>query len=71
MLRFLGRCRERLDERGFDPNGKVYQSVARAYDAIHNLYVELHYESIPHGVGRPPKDGDRVGGGAPPGAGAT
>jgi hypothetical protein len=28
----------------------------KAYDAIHGLGVTLHYQSIAHGVGRPPKE---------------
>jgi hypothetical protein len=54
MLRFLSLCRQRLDTAGYDPNGPLYAAVARAYEAIHALHMELHYQSIPHGVGRPP-----------------
>jgi hypothetical protein len=44
MLGFLYRCRKRLDERGFDRKSRVYECVVRAYDALHSLHMELHYE---------------------------
>jgi hypothetical protein len=56
-LRFLLLCKRRLDERGFDPRGKFYQSVCNAHDAMHTLHLELHYESCGRGVGRPPSEG--------------
>ena len=56
MLRFLFRCRKRLDDRGFDPKCTLYQTVNKAYDSIQHLFIELHYESCGHGTGRPPTD---------------
>ena len=56
MLRFLLLCRKRLDARGFDPNGKLYQAVSKAYDAMYQLHMELHYESCGRSVGRAPKE---------------
>jgi hypothetical protein len=56
MLRFLYRCRKRLDTGGFDPKSKIYTVVTDAYDAIHSLHIELHYQSIAHGVGVPPNE---------------
>jgi hypothetical protein len=53
MLRFLHRCRSRLDTRGFDPKSPLYAAVAKAYDALHALHVELHYLSVRRGVGKP------------------
>jgi hypothetical protein len=53
-LRFLFLCRRRLEERGFDSTSQLYQAVDKAYDAIHSLYVRLHYDSCGRGVGRQP-----------------
>jgi hypothetical protein len=55
-LRFLPRCRDRLHALGFDPKCKLYQGVQDAYDAMHSLSIELHYQSIKSGVGRPEKE---------------
>jgi hypothetical protein len=52
MLDFLHKCRRRLDARGFDPNGPIYQAIDKAYCAVHSLHVTLHYESCSHGVAR-------------------
>lgn len=56
MLHFLHRCRRRLDALGFDEKGAVYQTVDRAYCALHDLHMRLHYESCGHGVGRPTEE---------------
>ncbi len=53
MLRFLCRCRTRLEALGFDPNSRLYTTVAKTHDALTSLHMELHYESIEHGVGKP------------------
>jgi hypothetical protein len=52
MLHFLHRCRRRLDELGFDERGTIYQSIDKAYCAMHDLHMKLHYESCGKGVGR-------------------
>jgi hypothetical protein len=52
MLCFLHACRKRLDTRGFDPKSTFYALVAKAYDAVHALHVELHYMSVERGVGK-------------------
>jgi hypothetical protein len=57
MLRFLGRCRKRLDAAGYDPKCALYTAVSKAHDAVFALSVELHYQSIGRGVGRP-SDGE-------------
>jgi hypothetical protein len=56
ILRFLRRCRLRLDARGFDPRSPFYLALDKAYCAVHSLSVKLHYASIGHGVGESPKD---------------
>jgi hypothetical protein len=53
ILRFLRRCRLRLDARGFDPQSPFYIAVDKAYCAVLSLSVELHYASVGRGVGRP------------------
>ena len=35
---------------------KIYTVVTDAYDAIHALHIELHYQAIASGVGMPPKE---------------
>jgi hypothetical protein len=51
MVSFLHRCLRRLDARGFDDKGVIYQAIDKAYCALHKLHIELHYESCGHGVG--------------------
>jgi hypothetical protein len=55
MLHFLLRCRRRLDARGFDPKGALYQTIDKAYSALPALHVQLHYLSGSHGVGELPE----------------
>jgi hypothetical protein len=50
MLHFLHRCRQRLDQRGFDHRGGFYQAIDKAHRAVHALHVELHYMSCESGV---------------------
>jgi hypothetical protein len=61
MLRFLHRCRRRLDTRVFDPKSPLYAAVAKAYDAVHGLHVELHYLSVRRGVGKPQAEAEEEG----------
>jgi hypothetical protein len=56
ILRFLRRCRLRLDERGFDPKLPFYIAVDKAYCSVHSLSVELHYASVGKGGGKPPSE---------------
>ena len=56
MLHFLHRCRRRLDVLGFDEKGAIYQTIDKAYCAMHDLHMKLHYESCGHGVGKPGDD---------------
>jgi hypothetical protein len=51
-LAFLGRLRHRMEQRGFPPEDELYRSVAKAYLAMQELHVRLHYQSCEHGVGR-------------------
>jgi len=41
MLNCLGRLKTRMEKTGRQ-NGKLYQRVAKAYDAVHALSVDLH-----------------------------
>jgi hypothetical protein len=54
-LGFLHRLRERMEKRGFPLNDKLLRLTATAYDALHSLFVELHYMSCKSGVGRKPQ----------------
>lgn len=53
VLGYLLRLRERMDHRGFWNQDPFYKKVADACEAMHSLNVELHYMSVPRGVGRP------------------
>jgi hypothetical protein len=55
MLNYLGRLRTRMEKTGRQ-NGKLYQLVAKAHDAVHALSVDLHYLSCPGGVYREPEE---------------
>jgi hypothetical protein len=52
MLYFLFRCRRRLDARGFDQKSAIYQAVDKAYSAMHELHITLHYHACGRGVWR-------------------
>jgi hypothetical protein len=52
MLHFLLRCRRRLDALGFEPKSPIFQAIDKAYCAVHDLHMKLHYESCGRGVGR-------------------
>jgi hypothetical protein len=52
MLRFLHRCRTRLEVLGFDRDGAIYRVVADAYDAMNSLDTELYPQASAHGNGR-------------------
>jgi hypothetical protein len=56
MLRYLHRCRQQVDKRGFDPRSEVYKAIDKAYCAVHGLRVTLHYISCERGVGAPSKE---------------
>ena len=56
MVRYLNRCRDRLDALKFDPECKLYREVTAARDAVNSLRMELHYQSLASGAGRPPKE---------------
>ncbi len=45
MVGYLLMLRERMDERGFDHNDKLYAMTKRSYDAMHELFIETHYLS--------------------------
>ena len=51
-LNYLHRLQRRMEVRGFPPQDLLYQLVAQAYDAMHHLYIELHYRGCDRGVGR-------------------
>jgi hypothetical protein len=42
MSRFLHRCRRRLDVRGVEAQGEIYQAVVKAHQALHDLTVVLY-----------------------------
>jgi hypothetical protein len=52
MLGYLNRLKRRMEKRRFPADDKLFQTVLRAYDAIHELNVHVHYLSCESGVGR-------------------
>ncbi|HKB00979.1 MAG TPA: hypothetical protein VKD90_02110 [Gemmataceae bacterium] len=52
-LAFLVRLRERMEQRGAVSTDKLYQLVRAAENALHSVYVEVHYLSCEGGTGRP------------------
>ena len=52
MLWFLLRCSRRLERLGFDRHTGIYRIVDNAHDAMHNLFIELHYTACGRGVRR-------------------
>jgi hypothetical protein len=52
MLDYMRRFMARLDQRGFNPKGTLYQTVFSAYKALHHLHIDLHYRSCGDVVGR-------------------
>jgi hypothetical protein len=43
MAAYLHRLQARMDAVGFAPGDRPYRSVRKAVDAMHTLFVELHY----------------------------
>ena len=56
MLDYMRRFMARLDQRGFNPKGTLYQTVFTAYKALHHLHMVLHYRSCGDVVGRSPDE---------------
>jgi hypothetical protein len=56
MLNYMRRFMARLDQRGFNPKGTLYQTVFGAYKALHHLHMDLHYRSCGDVVGRSPDE---------------
>jgi hypothetical protein len=56
MVQYLNRCRKRLDALAFDTECRLYKHTTAARDALRDLGVELHHQSIKSGVGRPDKE---------------
>ena len=51
-LGYLHRLQRRMEQVGFPPTDPLYQLVSRAYDATHQVSVEIHNLSCRSGVGR-------------------
>ena len=52
MLGYLGKLKKRMEKRRFPVDDRLYLSVLKDYDAIHELNVHVHYLSCESGVGR-------------------
>jgi hypothetical protein len=53
-LGYLSRLRARMQKVGFIPSDPLYQLVDRAYDAVHELRIKLHYLTC-EGTGNLPR----------------
>jgi len=49
---YLFRLRRRMEQLGFTHSDPLYAAVCKAYNAMHELNVEIHYLSCNSGVGR-------------------
>jgi len=47
----MGKLRQRMEALGFPPDDRLYRSVCRTFDALHELHVLAHYRSCTSGVG--------------------
>jgi hypothetical protein len=54
---YLIRLRQRMEQRGFQPDDPLYREVCAAYKALQRLGMSMHYLSC-DGVGRPSSEGD-------------
>jgi hypothetical protein len=61
MLVYLRRLAKRMDKRRFPNDDPLLRSTPKAYDALHELHVNLHYLSCPSGVRRLPAGPDDQG----------
>jgi hypothetical protein len=52
MLSYLHRLKKRMEKRRFPNDDRLLLTVLKAYDAIHELNVHIHYLSCESGVGR-------------------
>ena len=55
MLRYLGAMLKRMHKRRFPPQDELLRSTQKAYNAVHELNVRIHYLSCSGGVGTPGK----------------
>jgi hypothetical protein len=55
MLGYLNRLHRRMEKAGFLPDDQSLKLVTQVRDAMHNLTVDLHYQSCPNQTGRRPE----------------
>jgi hypothetical protein len=55
---YLFRLRRRMEQLGFTVHDPLFAAVTRAYNAMHELNVEIHYLSCESGVGRSSSERD-------------
>jgi hypothetical protein len=56
FLSYLYHLVQRMNQRGFPPDDKLYQIALRTYNDLHHLCMELHCLSCKSGLGRGKKD---------------
>ena len=50
QIRYLGRLRDRMNQRGFPPDDPLYVAATGAFNAVHALSVEVHCLTCPAGT---------------------
>ena len=55
MLGYLNRLHRRMEKVGFLAGDPALKFVAKARDAMHELTIDLHYQSCAHQTGRRPE----------------
>ena len=54
-LNYLYRLQTRMVQVGFLPADPLFVKVKAAYDAVFDLFIDLHYRGCSSGVGHSPK----------------
>jgi len=50
-VRYLYKLQTRMEKTGFPASDELFQATRRAYDAVQDLCMKLHYLSCKSGVG--------------------
>src|SRR5438874_197047 len=54
-FRYIDSLNDRIDQNRFPYDDELRQRVARACDALHSLWVSVHYLTCDRTAGRPPR----------------
>jgi hypothetical protein len=56
-VRYLYKLQTRMERTGFPASDELFQATQRAYDAVQELCMKLHYLSCKSGVGSKTRNG--------------